>query len=366
MTDQEWQKLGVFAYLDSGAPPTGTSGDYTTLVLLHGYGRPADIFGRLLPLANGGVSSRIVLINRRGYPGSDPFTDEELAALSPTVQDASEGSKSAAHFMKERARELYDFLGRLIKSGGLSDNSVIIGGFSIGSSWMTALLAHAASFGAEDFNLAQYIRRVVLLDPPSVATGYPFPEGAYYPLTDPSFTPEERPKHFGRWVSGYFAHGEVPWALSFRDPLDAPSPTNERMSAGELARTIYAPGGASGSADSLIASAGQKYGVFDELRRATVFRPQESAWGDVELRYIWCDRSAWPVPWGFRSFRVEVEEARGSGQYVRKHSVVRVRGANHYPHWEAPAETLRLLLSDEASDVDLRDVIAANTSVASQ
>ena len=68
-------------------------------------------FKKFIPLAPK-FNARVVLVNRRDYPGSAPFTSEERAEFA-RLASAPAGAPGAAEamelIMKERARELYDF-----------------------------------------------------------------------------------------------------------------------------------------------------------------------------------------------------------------------------------------------------------------
>lgn len=180
MQDAQWKRLGVFGFLDSGAPSLHQN-DYVTLVTVNGRGVTAGpfpittvlsllrgftfyqgFFSRCLPLA-GKLGARLVSVNRRDYPGSEPFGEEDRALLLSTTQNTPAASENADRYMKARAREFYDFLFELVKSEGLNTNSIILAGWSLGTAFVTSFLAHAPSFDsdAQGAGLGQYIRRVV-------------------------------------------------------------------------------------------------------------------------------------------------------------------------------------------------------------
>lgn len=114
-----------------------------------------------------------MLVNRRDYPGSAPFTEAERALLpsQPLDSDALAAAREKLQtFMKAQARELYDFLEILVEGGDVppadrKDNTggIVVAGWSMGAAWMTAFLAHAPSFYMGGLNLAHYIQRVVFL-----------------------------------------------------------------------------------------------------------------------------------------------------------------------------------------------------------
>lgn len=134
------------------------------------------IFAKLLPLAPA-YNVRVILVNRRDYPGSAPFTEAERALLpsqpiGPTEDaDALAAAKeNVQEFMQAQARELYDFLEILVESGDVpaadrknNTGGMVVAGWSMGAAWMTALLAHAPSFPTREVNLAHYLQRAVFL-----------------------------------------------------------------------------------------------------------------------------------------------------------------------------------------------------------
>ena len=119
------------------------------------------VFSRLTQKA-GKLGARVVLINRRGYPLSKPFTDEEHAVLISSADDTEGGQLKVDNFVKGLARELHDFLLHLVSAGDIPLKSITLAGWSLGAIWMAALLAHAPSFPAAEIVLHRYLRRVIL------------------------------------------------------------------------------------------------------------------------------------------------------------------------------------------------------------
>ncbi|TBU29282.1 Alpha/Beta hydrolase protein [Dichomitus squalens] len=345
-------------FLDSGAPQDST--DYTTVVIIHGWGFHAANLKKLLPLAHK-YNARVVLPNRRDYPGSAPFTPEELENLSklananPGSSDAVEGTEQE---MKARAREVYDYLVDLVKTEHIPpaqghQGGIVLVGWSLGATWISALLAHVATFPVEDIRLSEYVRRLVYYDASYLGLGFPFPEGLYHPLHDPSLPMEEYFEKFCTWSSSYFAHGDLGaglHALEDRNALESPPPTVKTMSVEELAESTSAAGEPGGS-ESLLAQACGIHGVFASLRKQAFFLRDipdgADDWRSVELRLIWCDHSFWEMPLLAWTFPKELEEAAKAGQKVRTVNFVRFRGANHFAHWDLPEKTLAGILSDE-------------------
>ena len=120
------------------------------------------IFLRFLPLAQK-YNARIILVNRRDYPNSEPVDDEALYKVSG-ADDSSPGTLEVLkEYMKRRARELHDFLCILVEAENIPrSGGLIIAGWSFGASWITALLANAPEFPTRGVHLAAYVRRTIL------------------------------------------------------------------------------------------------------------------------------------------------------------------------------------------------------------
>lgn len=107
-------------------------------------------------------NARIVLVNRRDYPDSEPYTEEERRLLSSAQGSTSGAAADLKEYMKARARELYNFLVKFVTDEDIAVDSIVLAGWSFGSAWMLALLTHAATFPVNDVELDKYIRRVIL------------------------------------------------------------------------------------------------------------------------------------------------------------------------------------------------------------
>ncbi|KAH9059876.1 alpha/beta-hydrolase [Lactarius vividus] len=357
MSHDEWKTAGAFAYKDTGVPTTTSEGRYSTLLMVHGLASPAGVFSRLAQKA-GRLGARVVLINRRGYPFSKPFSDEERALLVSSADDTLGGQSKVDDFVKGLARELYDFLLHLVSAGDIPLKSITLAGWSLGGLWMTAFLAHAPSFPATNVALHQYFCRVIAYDPVPQLLGYHPPE-LYNAPRDPSVAPGEHGKVFLTSVSGYFAHGNTPETLA-RDALSEPRPSIENMSPEDFLQNVYDEAAQPDSMDLLLASNGVKQGTFDRLHDAALFPSNATAsdreWGEIEFRFVWCDRTIGLIVWGAWAFMAEMAESAKEGKNsvkkrMRKCSVVRMHGANHFAHWDEPERTLTVLLADEPNGI---------------
>ncbi|OSC99683.1 hypothetical protein PYCCODRAFT_1438052 [Trametes coccinea BRFM310] len=377
---------GLFVFKDSGVPEGRDPNSYTTVVVVHGYVWHGAIFSKLFSLAQSrGV--RIILLNRREYPGAKPYTPEERALLPPVLDtpptDEAElrsGAEMLEMFMQQRARELYDTLQELVVERQIPPadkdaqaGGIILVGWSLGSAWMNALLSHVGSFPVGEVALKGYIRRVIWYDTICFLLGYPYPShDPYNPLWDSSLTYEERGRVFTGWVTAYFSHGDTPETFERRKWLKTPPSTLATMSKDDLESTVHIPPGVPGGADWILLHDLHKYDVFRRLKEGALYLSDDphkksgsggeprahvgDEWRDVEVRYVWCDHSVWEVPYAVYLLREELDRAKKDGGSVRRMTMSRLKGANHFAQWDHPAATLESFLTNTVNqDVDVSD-----------
>lgn len=177
-----------------------------------------------------------------------------------------------------------------------------------------------------------------ITDPPHHALGYTSPANWYNPMFDSSLAPNEGPKRFLTWVSGYYQHGDSIAALEQRTALADPRPTILTISQDDMYAAIDITPTLPGGSDSLILKQGIRHGLFAALRTGAVYlnkTPKQAhaharGWNDVGLTYVWCDHSEWEMPYGAMTFQAELEDAKKMGKATRVVNVVRLRGANHF------------------------------------
>ncbi|KAM5540105.1 hypothetical protein V8D89_006245 [Ganoderma adspersum] len=355
-------RLGIIG--DSG-PPEGST-DYTTIVILHGYAWSSAIFAKLVPLASR-HNSRVVLVNRRDYPASAPYTLEERAMLvNAAVEVKSDplAARGKLHaFMVDRAREVYDLLVAFVAQHKIpparpeeNKGGIVIGGWSFGTGWMTSLLANVASFPVHEVELVRYVRRVIFYDPPDLVLGISGIPGRLFPLIDPSVPVQDVTSQFGVWVSGHYDHGEPPDKYQY-DYLPVPPPTVAILTQEERDGTLHpVPGDPRGGSDYSLMLGGGQSGVFAAIRKNALRLPPAGTqsmgdpWRDVEVRHLWCDRSPFLMPWAEVNMRRILDEEVRAGIALRNVTFFRVRGANHFVHWEEPERAMAAILAVAPDD----------------
>ncbi|TFK39624.1 hypothetical protein BDQ12DRAFT_603738 [Crucibulum laeve] len=192
-------------FTDSG--PVPNSNDYTTLLIFHGSSFHGCFCTRsLLHSFAAAHNFRTINVNRKDYPGSTKYADAELEDL-----------KNGRLIFLERLGTLVAYLidyfiqeGNVPKvNGDRSAGGIVPVGWSMGTATMMALFSNPALIPKEVSRdlLEQYVRDIILYDPPHLSFGYEVPKGhnTYVPWTDPDCkTGEERYKAFNGWVSSYF------------------------------------------------------------------------------------------------------------------------------------------------------------------
>ncbi|KAI0036343.1 alpha/beta-hydrolase [Vararia minispora EC-137] len=343
-------RYGGLQVIGDTGEPAGVS-NYVTLVLIHGFSFHSGIFSCLLPYSTQ-YKCRIVLVNRRGYPGAVPYSEEDFQLLEAAQKETLHGQESLCEFLKAGAFGIHQFIAEFIVEGGIPlSGGIILAGWSMCGAWFNALLAYGSTFPASDVDVASYLRRVVMYDPPYHALGFTPPSVIYNPLSDPDIPASDRAQRFSAWVSGYFAHPED-GSLEQHTPLIDPAPTLVNMKAEDVAANLAPVPTAPGGSDALVFTA-LPLGGANTIRRAALHPEDKEGWGGVEWRYVWCDRSAWEMPFGAAAMREELANARETGQETRKIVLIRWRGANHFAHWDHPEQTLKALLADGNDEIEI-------------
>ncbi|KAF9523744.1 hypothetical protein CPB83DRAFT_886742 [Crepidotus variabilis] len=212
------------AYTDSGA--VSGSSNYTTLILVHGCGFNARTFETLHDHA-ATFNLRTIAFQRRDYPGSTPFTDDEITE----IQQGSE------EYLSKTQNMMIDFIRYVVEKlsipaiwklsgqeAGKLDGGIALLGWSLGSYFPLALFSNPERVTPESRKiLGKYLRSLIIYDSPYVALGFPLPS------IKPSAGEEESvsPSDFPAAVSSYFDQPDN-WAGDL-DQLDQRSKTEKNI-----------------------------------------------------------------------------------------------------------------------------------------
>ncbi|KAF5319610.1 hypothetical protein D9619_008564 [Psilocybe cf. subviscida] len=321
-----------FAYHDSGPPPNKTV--YDTVVLIHGHTYHTGTFKPMLDQAHD-FGFRIILPNRRLYPGSTPYTKEEVDALQA---DKSVDDRTQA-FLKQ-GEYLLKFVNNVIAEHKLQ--SVLLVGWSLGTAFLNATVASITTVG-EDLraNLRKTVKSIVWWDTPASAHGLPNPPtGGWVPLYDLSLTPEERGPAFAHWLAQYYPHKDLDkkdcHGLIYKITTPIKRPTFTGVSFDELLTKVDLTAGVNG--DDPIGDIPFQP-IVDIVRKLAVFnKPVRDEWGNVPFIVLYGDESPYNVQWAVWKFE---EEAEKTGLPIR---TIPMSGANHFAmedHTKLTFETLR-------------------------
>ncbi|KAF8591065.1 hypothetical protein K439DRAFT_1627154 [Ramaria rubella] len=359
-----------FFYQDSGVPLLDDKA-YTTLVAVHGFGFNGHIFNRLVPLAKAS-HIRLVLLNRRGYHGSTPFSNEETSPIDPSAFSGEEETASAvsrserilsahyATFLQQRGAEMARFLSWFIDNekipprsndAGRASGGISLLGWSLGNVTTLSLLAFASTLDPGLMKkLEGYLRKVVIYDPPHHALGLPTPESAYNPLFDPEIPAEQRQGRFGEWVSSYFVHSPtildpaVPLhnlmngILEQRKTNPLKQATENNITPADKLAGLEVVSPTHGDPFSLLPHARP---VHATVRIRAIFGNLNETSGpavlpNVDISYIWATEAIWETVLAMRSVRDEVAKPPAHHYPARQVKFFALEGGNHFTHYDDP------------------------------
>ncbi|KAJ7039386.1 Alpha/Beta hydrolase protein [Mycena alexandri] len=324
----------VFFYTDTGAV---TTGDYTTVVIIHGHTFHSGTFQRLNPFAESN-SLRIISVNRREYPGSSPYSSEDLTIFA-------EGTDAERlTLLEQQGHDLAMFVDGLIMLQSTSNTGgIALVGWSMGTTFLLPLIASVDTLPiATRERLSAQVHSVILLQSPSLALGLTSPPGLLIPHTDPDIAPESRGPAFAKWVSSYFLHGDLSThnvnQLTYSNIDSQRVPTIETLRPEELfGMTDFAPGDKYDSIVGLSPFAGP------------VFKQTTKALFDPTVRKLWNGARFWNVygnaePWNIiytAWFLEEQLRAANCPELVINFKVM--DGSNHFLVWEDPERAINEL-----------------------
>ncbi|PCH43966.1 hypothetical protein WOLCODRAFT_76102 [Wolfiporia cocos MD-104 SS10] len=343
----------VLSFQDSGAP-TGAS-NYVTLVLVHGTVAHGAVFLPMFSFA-AQYNIRLIALNLRNYPGSTPYSPGELAVIHGSDR------RSQALFIRDRGLEIAAFLEWFLRGehippisrapGGAVEGGIVLLGWSFGNSMTLSFLANASDLTPTRQNLlGVYLRHVIIYDPVSYAIGIPPPplQVLYDPTIDPSIPPDHLGHRFAAYVFGYYRHKqdilsslasctlEGICAGIVHHPEMDPKSTLARIPAEELATILDVDNATHVHIPMLNLDGGTHA---ENTRKALL---ETDVWPHVHATLIWCDMSVGQTVLAAGELHRALQLASSTGSRVVK--TIRLEGANHFPHWDQPGHTMRILAS---------------------
>ncbi|KAF8343258.1 hypothetical protein F5887DRAFT_1213937 [Amanita rubescens] len=249
---------------------------------------------------------RFISLNRRGYPGTTPCTEEEVNAIVSGTKE----QKDAWH--RDRGHEVGMFIHRLIDQENIPpisvDNKtggVIVFGWSSGAGDANDTIAHADTLPSD---MLSGSCSVVCLNRPIT-----------HPWIDNRIPEEDRPEKFAHWISSYFQHGDtstkVMDVLSWVEPSTIHPASINNMTAEEKEAMICM----------------QNYEVPYMPSVKTLFPHFKATILTGELSPACAISSYWMVE----------NDAKEAGKHV---NFVVIPDSNHFLHWDNPEEALKIYL----------------------
>ncbi|KAF9474085.1 alpha/beta-hydrolase [Pholiota conissans] len=310
----------TFHYTDSGP---AEQNDYTTIVMVHGHSFHSGVFARILPLANL-HGFRIICVSRRGYVSSTPYTPEEKQMIE------TESAEEHDAFLSSQGVLLALFVDGIIHKYSLPEaGGVALLGWSMGNVFTLAALSavHDVPKDARE-RLQRYLHTYICWDAANVIFGIAIPEIAYFPLLDPSLSPEERIAAFKIWVSGYFQHGAEFSQINQRDFDTIRKPTMTVMTEEEANSVFDGLHGA--EFDTPLISIRNIDITFGKQAEKVLFDQdlRTELWPRLKISFMYAEQSIWLVVVAMR----ELEgRAKQSGIYYDA-----MDNANHFMMWDEP------------------------------
>ncbi|KAI0704536.1 hypothetical protein C8Q76DRAFT_779013 [Earliella scabrosa] len=330
------------AYFDTGVPKSTQSKEpYLTIVAVHGTVFSSPTFARLMERSNvAGV--RFVAVNRREYPGSTPWSEDEFRIL----QSGTDAER--ATFIRDRGVEIATFILRFIEANAIPPTSsdgkaggILLLGWSLGCTLALSVLANVDALPpAMQDQLSSYLRSYVMFEPPTVAIGSPRPPQLWSPIIDTTLPEDMRYPAFVPYITGYFKHGDLstrdPDVISYHVPALFRCPSAYHMSQEEHDAAVYLPGGPHDT-------------LFFWMGEASIQETYKKACFDAKTRdrlpgmKIWVLCGDATSPHGIPAFwSMEDDNSANGGGFL---NFKWVPGANHSHFWDEPQYMLQQFLS---------------------
>ncbi|KAI0035647.1 hypothetical protein K488DRAFT_42771 [Vararia minispora EC-137] len=352
-------------YQDSGP----LRGQYLTIFFVHGLGFTSGIFSRMLYFAKR-KNVRLVLVNRRDYPGSKPYTDEELVCLS------SDEPSVCALALRALAVEYAAFLAWFIQTRRTPSRHIDgTGGIAL-VAWSLAhmltcpLMAYPEAL-PDDVRaiLSMHLRAYCSLGSPAQTWGKASVDAAWSPINETNLPESERSARFEYWVSRYYVHSAQahathdPKLLNY-DALPYPTPPvsaeSKQPSISVMTPEEKASVAWSGALHSDHVLLGLPPDILREnTQRAFFDEGAEGRWPRCKVVLVWSGRgtstsvaAAWQIEKihkdnGGVGKKIQFVELPWANQFVGCSTISRCQWFMYalQMHWDEPERTLDALIA---------------------
>ncbi|KAG7087822.1 hypothetical protein E1B28_013761 [Marasmius oreades] len=261
--------------------------------------------------------------------------------------------------MDRIGRQVCEFLLQFIEkekipkaSDDLRRGGIAVMGWFIGACSAMALFSDADLVPRRTHAiLEQYVKDLVLTDPPYLCFGFKMPDIRYYDTwTDPDLkTPQEKVQKFSVWVSSFFDHPN-PDSGDVRDmdltAKQGGNATVAKWTSKEFER--YFSEGAAVRSD---------FPMYTEPMQTTLRELTEQVFYDeslikshfphLKVTVVYGTRTTWRSLWGSKELQRSYDERLSKGMKARPLRSYKISGANHFLHWEDP----KLLLEKVAEGI---------------
>ncbi|KAF4612537.1 hypothetical protein D9613_012770 [Agrocybe pediades] len=326
-----------YFYTDTGVPPDDLN--YKTLLIIHGHTFHSGSFRRIASIAPS-KSMRIVCVNRRGYPGTSPYTEAQKKAIVSGTDD------ERSNVLQQLGTELALFIDALIRECSISSNGgITVAGWSMGAMFVFALMTSTEFVGkAVGHNLRTYLKGFILWDPPIHALGAPDIPDRYIPLWDSSIQESQRGTIFATWLSSYFAHKDISSRdlddLSLREPDHSKSPTIQNMTLDELSSMIELTSKGEHDYESIMVMSGFMPAVYRHTTKALFDRPEELPLTKLPVVHLLGACATWNIIYSAWFLQDMVSQLNGAQDPIKLKIMPEF---NHFAMWDKPDATLNAL-----------------------
>ncbi|KAF8873509.1 hypothetical protein CPB85DRAFT_1236931 [Mucidula mucida] len=329
------------SFIDSGPPAQDV---YTTIIAVHGMIFTNLVFQKVLDIApSKGV--RFVALNRRPFPGSTPFTPEELdVTLTGGTGDADRDAQIEA-----RGHEIAMFVAEFIKKFKLpalsqdgKHGGVALLGWSVGAAYPLAAIGSSPTLPKDVQRLLGLnVRSLISYEPAGLVLGLGMPAQQWTPLADTTMPDDIRLPAFGQWVTAYFDHEDIvqrnldklSWILTSPSHV----PTLYNIPINDLDGMMQLGDDAATDLPFLVAFQNQ---LLTSGRKALFDVDIAKTFPRMKRSFLVGSKTA---AFGFAGlWAVQDEETANGGSVPINYTLI--DGTNHFAHWDVPEFALNAFI----------------------